>query len=223
MARLDPIEEDDGGAEGGGAEMFSPEPLFVPRDPPGPRRADRAGSDRSSRPGQVPETGAKSDGAQVAPQQTRSARDSVPGTSSPQQAANPLPASLAHAIQSLERTFIDTNQQILDALKAPRAAQSRHPGRHPGRRSWRRSLAVASVATLLGAAVAGGATFATVGGHEARAGATDPRLQSWADSWAYLWRTATGFQACWTKHAQTRQPQTCTITLGTAPAGSPGS
>lgn len=215
MARLDPIEEDDGGAEGGGAEMFSPEPLFVPRDPPGPVGDGRAGSDLFSRPGQVPEAGATSDGAQVAPPLTRPARDSVPDTSSPQQAANPLPVSLAEAIQSLERTFIDTNQQILDALKAPRAA--------PSRRSWRRSLAIASVATLLGAAVAGGATFAAVGGHDARAGATDPRLQSWADSWAYLWRTATGFQACWTKHAQTRQPQTCTITLGTAPAGSSGS
>src|SRR3546814_520431 len=215
MARLDPIEEDDGGAEGGGAEMFSPLPLFVPRDPSGPEGDDRAGSDRSSRPGQVPEAGASSDGAQAAPPQTRPARDSVPDTPSPQQAANPMSASLAEAIQSLERTFIDTNQQILDALKAPRAA--------PSRRSWRRSLAVVSVATLLGAAVAGGATFAAVGGHQARAGAQDPRLQSWADSWAYLWRTAPGFQACWTKHAQTRQPQTCTITLGTAPAGSPGS
>src|SRR3546814_17015235 len=64
MARLDPIEEDDGGAEGGGAEMFSPLPLFVPRDPSGPEGDDRAGSDRSSRPGQVPEAGASSDGAQ---------------------------------------------------------------------------------------------------------------------------------------------------------------
>lgn len=219
MARLDPIEEEDGGAEGGGAEMFSPEPLFVPRDPPGPVGDDRAGSDLFSRPGQVPEAGATSDDAQAVPPRTRPARDSVPHTSTAQQAANPSPVSLAEAIQSLERTLIDTNQQILDALKAPRAAQSRHSGR----RSWRRSLAIASVATLLGAAVAGGATFAAVGGHDARADATDPRLQSWADSWAYLWRTATGFQACWTKHAQTRQPQTCTITLGTAPAGSPGS
>lgn len=235
MARLDPIKEDAGDAEGGGpeggdTEMFSPEPLFAPWNPLAPERDDPSGSDRPSsdwpgsgqleRPGQDPKAGVISDGAKASPSQTRPAWDSVPDAVSPQQTANPLPMSLAEAIQSLERTFIDTNQQILDALKAPRAA--------PNRRPWRRSLAIASVAALLGAAVAGwavagGATFAAVGGHPARASVTDPRLQSWADSWAYLWRTTTGFQACWTKHAQTKQPQTCTITLGTAPSRASGS
>ncbi len=140
-----------------------------------------------------------------------------PGSAAPVgEGVTPGSAAFEDALRRFERTVAETNQVILDALK------SRSPV--PAPPAPRRTVLVAASSTLLAVALAGGVAVTALsggigGGRGDQEDAARQRLRAEADSWAYLWRTSSGFRDCWTSHARTGQPQRCTITLGASAPG----
>lgn len=127
-----------------------------------------------------------------------------------------LDPSLNEIVRAIDKALATSNQAIIDALKSAAVV----PVQPIRRRPTPLIAAVGFASAVLGAALAGGATYALLGTRAPAAAAAGDNSQAYAHSWTYLWQASPAFRECWTNHIRTRQPQSCAVTIGTpAPAG----
>lgn len=204
MARLDPTDSD----EQGDLDGFSRQPLFAPdtvRPPAARIPPARSASEDDDREASPTQSSGPVRGAAGAPHPAAGA--------TPHQAIDQAVREFA---RSVDRALAKSNEAIIDALKAAPIAQPQQSRR----RARLLTPSIVALSACLGAAIAGGATYAAGRNAVPPGTAVDPNTRALADSWSYLWRASPSFRDCWTDHARTRQAQTCTVTIGgPAPAG----